>query len=143
MKVTPRMGEKLSVLVVDDEPEILELLHSFLEVMKCWDFIVQAKDGKEAIQKIQNQRFDLVITDLNMPRAGGLELIQTLFNQEKDKPYQTPILVLSANITGDNLKTVSTMGVKYALTKPCSSNSFIEKVTMILKREKRQKIKVL
>lgn len=137
------MGEKLSVLVVDDEPEILELLHSFLEVMKCWDFIVQAKDGKEAIQKIQNQRFDLVITDLNMPRAGGMELVRTLYNQEKDKPFKTPVLVLSANITGDALKEATVLGVKYALTKPCSSDSFIGKVTEVLKKEKRQKIKVL
>ncbi len=143
MKVAPRMGEKLSVLVVDDEAEILELLHSFLEAMKCWDFIVQAKDGKEAIQKIQNQRFDLVITDLNMPRAGGMEIVKTLHNLEKDKPFSTPVLILSANITGETLKQATALGVKYALTKPCSSETFMEKITGILKREKRQKIKIL
>ena len=59
MPITVKPGERVSVLIVDDEADIREMLKEFLHSMDCFDFIVEAEDGHRAITKAQNQKFDL------------------------------------------------------------------------------------
>lgn len=143
MEVTLREGQKLSVMIVDDEPEIVETLKMFLEMMNLFTFIVEANDGLEAFSKFQNQRFDLIITDLMMPKVKGIELIENIKTYEEvHKAQETPIIILSANITGENVTKAMEMGVKHALTKPCSTDSFTSKVQDVLVKHKREKLKI-
>lgn len=141
--MTLREGQKLSVMIVDDEPEIVETLKMFLEMMNLFTFIVEANDGLEAFSKFQNQRFDLIITDLMMPKVKGIELIENIKTYEEvHKAQETPIIILSANITGENVTKAMEMGVKHALTKPCSTDSFTSKVQDVLVKHKREKLKI-
>lgn len=144
MKVEPKLGEKLSILVVDDEEDIRGTLKMFLEMMEVFDFIVEAKDGAEAIRKCQNQKFDVIITDLMMPNIKGIDFIQNFRAQEKREKIEnpTPIVILSANITGDEVKKAIQLGIKYVVTKPCSAEEFINKTTEVLVKHKRGKVKV-
>lgn len=135
-----KYGESLSVLVVDDEPEIRELLRSLLECMGCWNFIVEAEGGHQALMKTQNQEFDLVITDLSMPKANGFDFIRSFKQEERRKGQRTPLLILSAYITNEGIKTAQEFGVKHILAKPCTSEGFISKVSSILKKEKSSKL---
>lgn len=66
------MSEKPRILVADDEERILILLEANL-VAAGYD-VVLAHDGKQAIQILEQERMDAVITDMNMPEAGGLEV---------------------------------------------------------------------
>lgn len=145
MRIEPKLGEKLSILIVDDEEDIRGTLKMFLEMMEVFDFIVEAKDGSEAIRKCQNQKFDVIITDLLMPNIRGIEFIQNFKAQEKREKVEnpTPILILSANITGDEVKKAIQFGIKYVITKPCSAEEFINKITEVLVKHKRNKIKIL
>lgn len=145
MKIETKFGEKLSILVVDDEDDIRETLRMFLEMMEVFDFIVEAKDGSEAIRKCQNQKFDVVITDLMMPNVRGIEFIQNFKNQEKREKVEnpTPVLILSANITGEEVKKAIQLGIKYVITKPCSAEEFINKITEVLVKFKKNKVKVV
>ncbi len=143
MKIALRPNEKLSVLVADDEEDIRETLVAFLEMMDCFTFIIQASDGSEALTKYQNQKFDFVITDLMMPKVRGIELIQSIKRDctRKRVPF-TPTMILSANITGDEVKKAIGFGVKYAVTKPCTAEQFIEKVSEVIRKEFRDKVKI-
>ena len=145
MRIQLRPGEKLSILVVDDEAEIRETLKTFLDMMELFDFIVEAKDGSEATRKCQNQSFDIVVTDLMMPNVRGIEFIQTFRAQEKRqrKEKLTPVIILSGNVTGEEVKKAIHFGIKYVVTKPCTAEEFINKVSEVLIKHCRAKIKVL
>lgn len=145
MKIEPKIGEKISILVVDDEEDIRGTLKMFLEMMEVFDFIVEAQDGSEAIRKCQNQKFDVIITDLMMPNIKGIDFIQNFRAQEKREKIEnpTPIVILSANVTGDEVKKAIQLGIKHVVTKPCSAEEFINKITEVLIKHKRNKIKVL
>ena len=144
MKIEPKLGEKISILIVDDEEDIRGTLRMFLEMMEVFDFIVEAKDGSEAIRKCQNQKFDVIVTDLMMPNVKGIEFIQNFKAQEKREGVEnpTPILILSANITGDEVKKAIAFGIKNVITKPCSAEEFINKITEVLVKFKRNKLKI-
>ncbi len=145
MKIEAKPSEKLSVLVVDDEEDIREMLKTFLDMMEVFDFVVEAQDGGEAIRKCQNQKFDLIITDLMMPNVRGIELIQNQKAQEKREKTETPtpFIILSGNITGEEVQKAIHFGVTNVVTKPCTAEEFIKKVTEVLIKHKRNKIRIV
>lgn len=143
MKIVPKPGQKLSVMVVDDEADIREALVTFLEMMEVFNFIVEAKDGQDAFMRYQNQSFDLIVTDLIMPISSGIDLIQNIKKVEKKKEAKTPMMILSANLTSEEVKKAIAFGVKHALTKPCTAQDFMDKVTEVMAKTKRDKVKVL
>ena len=137
-------NERLSVLIVDDETDIREALSSFLDMMELFNFVVEAADGQEGMVKVQNQSFDLIITDLLMPKTSGIDFIKQAkahITATGVKPKNIPaFIVLSGNLTGDEIKKAQSLGVKYALTKPCTAEDFIRKVAEVMKAEKPHKI---
>lgn len=141
MPVTVKFGEKLSALLVDDADETRGPLMALLENMDCWAFIVEAQSEPQALLKVQNQTFDLILLNLNQPKACEFEFIQDLKHIEKEKTNPTPILILSEDFTGDDIETLLEFNIKYVLTKPCSPEAITEKVEEILVREKEEKIK--
>ena len=143
-QIEVKKGEKLSVMIVDDEEDIRETLRMFLEMLDIFSFIVEAKDGGDAYRKCQNQSFDLIITDLMMPLVKGIDFIQNYKIKEKrENLAPTPFIILSGNITGIEVKRALGLGVKYALTKPCSADDFMSKIKEVLAKDKRNKVKVL
>ena len=82
------MSEKKYILVVDDEMIMRDLLTDFLEM---FDYdVVAAHDGVMAWEIIKDsendRRFDLVITDINMPKMGGIELSKNIKSKFPDMP---------------------------------------------------------
>jgi DNA-binding NtrC family response regulator len=81
-------SNKKSILVVDDE----EIIREFLYEVLCEDFqITLAGDGDEAIDKLSQAEFDLVITDLKMPRISGEEVVK----YAKSRNAKCPVIVIS------------------------------------------------
>lgn len=71
--------DKLNILIVDDEEEIRNLLSEMLnEFLEFPVTILEAQDGQEALAKIRNQKFHLIITDLKMPKLDGQGLFKSL-----------------------------------------------------------------
>jgi CheY-like chemotaxis protein len=107
---------RLRVLVVDDEPHILHYMRATLE---AWGHIpVVASDGEEALARATQERFDLIISDLRMPRLGGREFYEQLLIQN---PAMAARLVFSTGDTvrGDTLTFLETLDRPY-LHKPFS-----------------------
>jgi two-component system NtrC family sensor kinase len=107
---------RLRVLVVDDEPHILHYMRATLE---AWGHIpVVASDGEEALARATREQFDLIISDLRMPRLGGREFYEQLLIQN---PTMAARLVFSTGDTvrGDTLTFLETLDRPY-LHKPFS-----------------------
>ena len=108
--------KRLRVLVVDDEPHILHYMRATLE---AWGHIpVVAGDGEEALSRAINEQFDLIISDLRMPRYGGREFYEEL---SRRNPSMAARLVFSTGDTvrGDTLAFLETLDRPY-LHKPFS-----------------------
>jgi len=118
--------KKKSVLVVDDE----EIIRSFLsEVLEGRYDVSLASDGDEAIEQIKKQRFDLIITDLKMPRVPGEEVVK--FAQQQDPAPE--VIVISGF---SSLYTVSQSinnGACAFLSKPFSIKELMQAVTSAVK----------
>lgn len=118
---------KKAILLIDDEDEIKSLMSNYLIKSQIdEERIVTASDGKEALSKIQNQEFGLIIVDILMPRMNGLQLIKELKARRK---YQNiPILIISGSIDAENVKQAISMGVSNIIVKPFTYNIFLDKV---------------
>ncbi len=116
-----------AILLIDDEDEIKSLMSNYLIKSQIdEERIVTASDGKEALSKIQNQEFGLIIVDILMPRMNGLQLIKELKMRRK---YQNiPILIISGSVDAENVKQAISMGVSNIIVKPFTYNIFLDKV---------------
>jgi len=66
------------ILIVDDDPKVLLILRVTLERMKSGYQIEVAHGGREALEKVEEKPFDLVITDVRMPDIDGIELVEAI-----------------------------------------------------------------
>ncbi|MDQ3643189.1 MAG: response regulator, partial [Actinomycetota bacterium] len=83
---------KLTVLVIDDDPVILELLRVNFEI-EGFD-VICAKDGEEGLARAQADHPDVVISDIMMPRRDGLQLLADLKGGQSTQDL--PVILLSA-----------------------------------------------
>jgi DNA-binding response OmpR family regulator len=72
----------MKLLIVDDYAEIVEILSTTMELSGHW--VDEAYDGIEAIERLQNDSYDVVIVDAEMPRMGGVEVCKFLKSQFPD-----------------------------------------------------------
>jgi CheY-like chemotaxis protein len=84
------------ILVVDDEKDIREITQAFL-VLNGYD-VTTAANGKEAYDKLLTNHYDVVITDLQMPKMGGIELLEKI-SQAKSNPVT---IVLTGHAVEDS-----------------------------------------
>jgi CheY-like chemotaxis protein len=107
-------GCKMSknILVVEDEPASLELLSHFLR--KEGYRVSEASDGAEAIELLDNQQFDLVLTDIRMPRLDGVTLTLHILSRLPT----IPIITMTA-FPSEDLRPIWGYGIPY-LSKPLS-----------------------
>ena len=111
------------VLIVDDEPEMLEGLKILID-WQHYGFKIKdtSKNGLEAVEKIQNFRYDLVITDIRMPKLDGMELIKEIYNL---KPL-IKVMILSGYNDFKYAKQAIQFGVKGFLLKPIDEDELVE-----------------
>lgn len=72
------------ILIVDDEERVLFIMHGALKTTKNGYQIETARNGHEALEKLQEHSFDLILTDLKMPGMGGIEFTRTVREQGSD-----------------------------------------------------------
>ena len=119
------IGDKLSVLVVDDEEDICELITAFLSTTPFFGSIVTAKDGVEAINKMANQDFDLIILDHFMPKKTGLEFAELLKTSARKKPK---VVMISGALSREDVMRAVMAGIKSILVKPFNRKQLIDMI---------------
>jgi DNA-binding NtrC family response regulator len=116
---------KKSILVVDDEEIIRDFLSEVLE-----DYAISlATDGDEAIEKIRSQNFDLVITDLRMPRVSGEEVVRFT----RDTYPGSKVIVISGYSSLATVSQTVQNGACAFLAKPFSIKELLQSVEHALR----------
>ncbi|MDN4547113.1 sigma-54 dependent transcriptional regulator [Pseudomonas sp. C32] len=120
------MGLRQKVLVVDDEPDIRELLEITLGRMKLETF--SARNVAEALALLKRETFDLCLTDMRMPDGSGLELVQYI----QQRYPQVPVAMITAYGSLDTAINALKAGAFDFLTKPVDLTRLRELVTNAL-----------
>ena len=112
-------------LVVDDSRAIREALTTML-AREGW-IVDVAEDGGRAWQMAQQLRYDLVVTDLEMPRMNGFELIGRLRNDPQQAP--TPVIVITSRTSPENRRRARELGVRSMIAKPVTRRKLLDALT--------------
>jgi two-component system chemotaxis response regulator CheY len=119
------------VLVVDDSMMIRAQLQQCLQRERYT--VLLAEDGKQGLDMVKNQQFDLLIVDVIMPVMGGLEMITEV---RKLRPYaKTPIFVLTTESSASQLKRGKEVGATGWFVKPFKEDALLAGVNEVLKRK--------
>ena len=118
------------VLVVDDEPKIVQLARDYLE--HAGFAVVVAHDGKAALASARAQRPDLVVLDLGLPELDGLDVARTL-RQESN----VPIVMLTGRSEESDKLVGLEIGADDYVTKPFSPKELVARVRAVLRRTER------
>lgn len=118
------------VLIVDDDKNICEILKEYCINMGCFKNIVLAHDGITATQKLRNQKFSLILLDMNMPKKSGYDLIAEFDAGATN--IKENILVVSGTLEKDLIAKIIGRGVKTFLVKPFDEPAFQDRVMKIL-----------
>lgn len=118
------------LLVVDDDKNIRYLLK---EVFEAEHYTVKtAVDGKEALEFLDKEKFDIAIVDIMMPNLNGYEFTEQLRTFDKE----LPVLMISAKQLSEDRKKGFTAGIDDFMTKPLDTEELILHVKALLRRAK-------
>src|SRR5271154_63166 len=117
-----------TVLIVDDNPQNLELLQAFLESLPVK--IVTAADGVEALEKVAQHNPDLILLDIMMPRMSGFQVCKRLKSDPKTKDIQI-LMVTALNELGD-IEQATECGRNVSGRKPINKFELVTRVKSLL-----------
>jgi DNA-binding response OmpR family regulator len=116
------MPDTKTILVVDDDMELSDGLRAVLE--RQGYRVIQARDGHQGKQQVYQQRPDLVILDMMMPRMGGYPVLEHF----KDKPDAPPIIMITANEGSRHKAYAEYLGVVDYIRKPFAMERLLDAV---------------
>lgn len=124
------MSDKQTILVVDDEQDLLDLIEYNLK-KEGFD-VLMAEDGKEGIEIAREHNPNLVLLDIMMPKMDGLEVVEQMRNDEKLK--HIPIIFLTARSDEKTEVEGLNKGGDDYITKPISTTKLISRIKAVLRR---------
>ena len=120
-----------TILVADDEPEILDLVRMLLE----WEdyTVVETTDGEQCLEQARAIKPDLILSDVRMPRMTGLEVLEHL--QAEPDLSSIPVIMLSVVTTLPQVRTALQNGAIAYLPKPFEMREMARLVNRVLNRD--------
>lgn len=125
----------MRLLIVDDEELIRSVIKEYAELENYE--VDEAADGNEAIEKCENNNYDLIVMDIMMPKVDGYQAVKTI---KKEK--NIPILMLSARGEEYDKLLGFDLGIDDYLQKPFSTRELMARIKAILKRVKNDNEKI-
>ena len=116
-------------LVVDDSTTMRRIIINTLNKLGYTE-VVEAGNGREGIDRVNEGPVDLVITDWNMPEMSGIEFIRAL--RAMDGKQQLPVLMVTTNAAKDDIVEALRAGVTNYVVKPFTSDTIKEKIDAVL-----------
>jgi two-component system chemotaxis response regulator CheY len=119
-----------TALVVEDSPTMRQLIVFALSRIKGLT-CVEADDGVDALKKLSGQRFDIIITDINMPVMDGLKLVKRVRSDEQHKAV--PVIIITTEGAEEDRQRALALGANAYVTKPIQAPQVIAQVKSLLK----------
>lgn len=117
-----------NILIVDDNPLVVKMHLHYLK--RAGLDAETASNGKEALTKIADKAYDLIILDLMMPEVSGFEVLKNIRASVNNK--NAKVIVASALSDKEIVELVFQLGANYFITSPVSYQALIEKVNLCL-----------
>jgi two-component system alkaline phosphatase synthesis response regulator PhoP len=124
--------DRKRILVVDDEIYIVHILE-FTLTMEGYE-VLTAADGEEALRRLEQDRPDLVVLDIMMPKVDGYEVLRRIRADEEFR--QLPVILLSAKGRPIDRDTGLEIGADDYIVKPFSPRRLLQKIQDLLERAK-------
>lgn len=123
------LQDKQTIIVAEDDPTTLLIITELLK--KNGYNVVATKDGVEAITELEKSAPDVIVTDLNMPNLGGIELIRIV----KSLPEfaDIPVLILTAEDSNEILKNAFDLGATDYIRKPISEIELLARISSAMR----------
>lgn len=121
-------SDRKSILLVDDSRAVRQLV-KFMISRHIDSDIQEAGDGVEAVAKLKDQNFDLVITDINMPNMNGLSLVK---KARDEMDLDVPIIIVTTMGKEQDRDTGLNLGANSYVTKPIQAPELLREITKLL-----------
>lgn len=119
---------KMKILVVDDFSTMRRIVKNILKQLG-YENILEADDGSSALNVLNNEKIDLIISDWNMPQVSGIELLKTVRTTENLKDI--PFLMVTAEGQKENILEAVKNRVSNYIVKPFTPQALMEKLQKI------------
>lgn len=121
----------MKILVVDDFSTMRRIVKNLLTDIGFTD-IHEADDGRSALAKLQLAKYDLLVTDWNMPEMNGLDLLIAV--RSDPRLAELPVLMVTAEAKRDQIVMAAEAGINGYIIKPFNAISLKEKIDKIFAR---------
>jgi two-component system, OmpR family, response regulator ResD len=119
---------KKQVLIVEDEERIRNIMKVFVRNEELE--IDEAADGREALDKIFNKKYDLIILDLMLPKVDGYEVLSQV--RKDDRMTDIPVIIISALTTDKDILKGFKGGANYYIPKPFDAKELVNSIELIM-----------
>ena len=121
------------ILIVDDEQDIMLVLKGIIE-NEGYE-VITAYSGKRALERVKQEKPDLIVLDIMMPGLDGLTVCEEIKNDPDTR--NTKIIVLSARDTGSTLQEALERKADWFIGKPCDGKSLVARIAILLAAKKK------
>lgn len=121
-----------SCLIVEDSPMMRQLLVFALARVKSLR-VTEADDGVDGLRKLASARYDIIVTDINMPIMDGLKLVRRVRSDPTHK--ETPIVIITTEGSQEDRERALQLGANAYITKPIQAPQVIATVKQLLNIE--------
>ena len=123
------MDKNTQVLIVDDYKTMLRIIRNLLKQLGL-ENVDEGTDGQDALVKLRNGNFGLVISDWNMAPMTGLDLLKEVRADPRLK--DTPFIMITAESKTENVTAAKAAGVSNYIVKPFNAETLREKIEKVL-----------
>ena len=123
------VDKNMNILIVDDYKTMLRIIRNLLKQLG-FDNVDEATDGSEALQKMRDKGYGLVISDWNMEPMTGLQLLREVRKDTKLK--DTPFIMITAESKTDNVVAAKEAGVNNYIVKPFNAATLKTKLVSVI-----------
>lgn len=139
LKELVEYSKTLNILFIEDNSDVREQLNKLFK--NFFSHIDISFNGYEALQEYKNFRvknnkfYDLIITDISMPKLDGIELCKEIFKINKEQK----VMIISAHTEKEKLMQLNEIGIKHILQKPVEHTSLISTLSSLISSIKESK----
>jgi len=123
------VDKNMNILIVDDYKTMLRIIRNLLKQLG-FNNVDEATDGSEALQKLRDKGYGLVISDWNMEPMTGLQLLREVRKDMKLK--DTPFIMITAESKTDNVVAAKEAGVNNYIVKPFNADTLKTKIAAVI-----------